>query len=144
MGAWEAAGQQAALWGWFVLGMLHRPLGLFSQGPHPVFCSPWPWPAWQHCPLLEQCSHRAPPELWWSRTMAGNMVGTRKAGQQSNLQSHLLCGSLAKRPHFWCHPWPRDLESDRQHCHAFAIWPWTCYTFLRFRTKKVTYIWGRR
>lgn len=62
-----------------VLGVLHRSGGLRSLGLLPGSWSPPPWPAWQHCPLLEQYCHRAPPEIRWPRRMAGNMVGRRKA-----------------------------------------------------------------
>ena len=48
--------------------------GRLSPGLRPVFRSPVSWWAWQHCPLLEKRSHRAPPGtngqgrrrgIWW-------------------------------------------------------------------------------
>lgn len=61
-----------------VLGTLHRPPGQLSLSLLPVSCSPALWPAWQHCPLLEQHSHHALHEIKWPRTMARDMAGEKK------------------------------------------------------------------
>ena len=71
-------GTQAARGGWRCqargTGPRHRPPGRLSPGLRPVFRSPVSWWAWQHCPLLEKRSHRAPPGtngqgrrrgIWW-------------------------------------------------------------------------------
>lgn len=62
-----------------VLGMLQGPPGRLSPGLFPGSCSPPPWLAWQHCPLLGKHGHHTPPKLPWPRTLAGNTMGRREA-----------------------------------------------------------------
>ena len=123
------------------LGTLHRPPRRLSPGLLPVSRSPVSWLAWQHCPLLEKRSHRAPPGtngqgqglgIWWGRERLNSSV-SRVSSYVAGISSiPSLMSALTQ-----------VCRISRQLCQAFALWPQVCLTFLRFRTRrKSPTLWG--
>ena len=123
------------------LGTLHRPPRRLSPGLLPVSRSPESWLAWQHCPLLEKRSHRAPPGTNGQGQGLGIWWGWERLNSSVSRVSSYAAGTSSVP--VWCQLWPKGIESGRQLCQAFALWPQVCLTFLRFRTRrKSPTLWG--